>query len=249
MNNLTLKRYILKTLKIDNYIKDYRIADFPPYLKSVLIGLLLSDGGLERSYITSFVRLSVIMSMKNYPYVLHLYNLFEPYINSDIITIDIKNKSNLNEQKIYTTVRFKTISLPHLVKYYNIFYKENKSTKNRIKVVPNQLKYNFDSIALAHLIMGDGNYIKEMDVIRLYTNSFDKSNVNLLSKIIKKNLGIDNKVIHDRNNQYIIKIEKSSINLTRNLVLQYMHPCMYYKLGLELDLNKGFDYSKIIDLI
>ena len=45
--NLTLKRYILKTLKLNNYKKDYRLLiKLPKYLNDVLIGLLLSDGGL-----------------------------------------------------------------------------------------------------------------------------------------------------------------------------------------------------------
>src|SRR5579871_7054788 len=199
MDNLTLKRYLLKTLKIEDYKKDYRLNDLPFYLKSVLIGLLLSDGALERSSITSLVRLNVIMSMKNYSYILHLYNLFEPYINDDVKIIDIKNKNQLNNIKIYTTVRFKTVSIPHIVKYYNIFYKENNITKKQMKVVPEELRYDFDSIALAHLIMGDGYYHKKKGII-LCTHCFDKSDVSLLSNIIKENLSIDNKVVHYKNN-------------------------------------------------
>jgi len=46
MTDLTLKRYILKTLKINNYKRDYRLMNkLPPYLRNTLIGLLLSDGG------------------------------------------------------------------------------------------------------------------------------------------------------------------------------------------------------------
>jgi len=46
MTDLTLKRYILKTLKINNYKRDYRLMNkLPPYLMDTLIGLLLSDGG------------------------------------------------------------------------------------------------------------------------------------------------------------------------------------------------------------
>jgi len=76
MTNLTLKRYILKTLKLDNYKRDYRlIPRLPKYLNDTLIGLLLSDGGLQKSTDRSNVRLSVTMSMNSYPYIFHLYNL------------------------------------------------------------------------------------------------------------------------------------------------------------------------------
>lgn len=78
MNNLTIKRYIFKSLKLNNYKKDYRLnIKLPMYLHYTLIGLLLSDGGLQRFSETSNVRLSVIMSINSYPYIFHLYNLFE----------------------------------------------------------------------------------------------------------------------------------------------------------------------------
>jgi hypothetical protein len=82
MTDLTIKRYILKILKLNNnYKKDYRLmTKLPKYLNDTLIGLLLSDGGLERPTEGSNVRLSVIMSIINYGYALHLYNLFESYI-------------------------------------------------------------------------------------------------------------------------------------------------------------------------
>lgn len=50
------------------------------------------------------------MSLNNYSYIFHLYNLFEPYIDTDL---KIMNVNNLD--KIYYTVRFKIISLPKLL--------------------------------------------------------------------------------------------------------------------------------------
>jgi LAGLIDADG DNA endonuclease family len=235
---------------LSSYKKDYRLLSLPKYLKSVLIGILLSDGGLERSSLTSFVRLNVIMSIKSFPYLFHLYNLFEPYTNSDIQILDInKTHNSVREYKTYTTVRFKTVSLPHFLPYYDLFYKEDKTKNKWIKTIGDELKCNFDSIALAHLIMGNGNYLKDRNIIRLYTNSFNKNGVILLSNIIKENLQIDNKVMHDRNNQYIIIIEKNNVNLTSDLVLPYMHPSMYYKLGLNYESDNNFDYSKILNFI
>lgn len=49
------------------------------YLNDVLIGLILSDGYLERSSPTSAVRLTVSFGAKHSGYLLHLYDLFEPY--------------------------------------------------------------------------------------------------------------------------------------------------------------------------
>jgi intein/homing endonuclease len=113
------------------------------------------------------------------------------------------------------------------------------------------LKYNFNAVSLAHLIMGDGNYLKERNIIRIYTNSYIKNDVMLLSNIMKENLFINSRVIHDRNNQYIIIIEKNNIDFLRKTILPYMHPSMLYKLGIQNDtiFNSKFDYFKIINYI
>ena len=130
MTDLTLRRYILKTLKINNYKYDYRLMNkLPQYLNDTLIGLLLSDGGLQRSTDTSNVRLSVTMSIKSYPYIFHLYNLFESYIDTDLKIIDIKNSNKVNNNRNYSTIRFKTISAPQFIYYYNIFYKKKYHLK------------------------------------------------------------------------------------------------------------------------
>jgi len=99
--------------------------------------------------------------------------------------------------------------------------------------------------------MGDGNFLKERNIIRIYTNSFTKLDVYFLSDVIFSNLGIINKVIHDRNNQYIIIIEKNYLNLTREIVFSYMHPSMLYKIGINSNsflINK-FNYFNIINEI
>jgi len=111
MKNITMKRYIFKYLKLNDYKYEHRLnIKLSNYLNDVMIGLLLSDGSLEKWSDTSNSRLSVIMSMKNYLYVLHLYNLFEPYIDSGISFFNV-NK--------YIMVRFKTISMSQLL--YNHF--------------------------------------------------------------------------------------------------------------------------------
>jgi formate dehydrogenase assembly factor FdhD len=68
MTNLTLRRYILKTIKINNYKCEYRLMNkLPQYLNDTLIGLLLSEGGIQRSTDIPNVRLNVTMSVKSYP--------------------------------------------------------------------------------------------------------------------------------------------------------------------------------------
>lgn len=88
------------------------------------------------------------------------------------------------------------------------------------------------------------------EIIRIYTNSFTKEEVELLSLAITKKLNILNKVVHDRNNQYMLTISKNQLPLVRELTKAYMHPSMYYKLGLESVNLSSFEeeFKKIPEL-
>ena len=61
-------------------------------MNQVLIGLLLSDGSLEKSSPTITTRLSVMFGSLHTSYLFHLFGLFEPYTDSPIRTIDVYNK-------------------------------------------------------------------------------------------------------------------------------------------------------------
>lgn len=58
-----------------------------------------------------------------------------------------------------------------------------------------------DAVVLAYLIQSDGNFSSNR--IRIYTNSFTKSEVNLLANSIttKLNIVTGTGIAHDRNNQ------------------------------------------------
>jgi len=238
MIKYSLKRYFNKIDKIDTYHRDYRLSKLPPYLHQVIIGLLLSDGGLERPSDNGGARLSVIISHKNYPYILHLYNIFEPYIDTDINILDVKVKV-----KIYSTVRFKTITTPFLLHYYSIFYLQENDKMIR-KVVPTSINENFTPVMLAHLIIGDGNFLESRNIIRIYTNSFEEKDVKLLSDALNK-LGLNSYIIHDRNNQFIIIIEKKDLEKVQELVMPFMHPSIIYRIGVKSN-NDKFQYESIL---
>ena len=61
-------------------------------------------------------------------------------------------------------------------------------------------------------------------------------------------IDVNNDVFKDREDQYIIRIQSSELDKTRNLVLPYLHPSMYYRVGLKTD-NENFDYKKILDRV
>jgi hypothetical protein len=70
-------------------------------------------------------------------YLLHLFVLFEPFIDSGIQIISIKNKKNNTK---YLQVKFNTISLSLFLIYHKLFYIWNPKFKRFIKIVPFNIK-------------------------------------------------------------------------------------------------------------
>ena len=94
--------------------------------------------------------------------------------------------------------------------------------------------------------MGDGNLKKGDNIIRIYTNSFTKLEVEMLASAITSKLGIVTKAVHDRNDQYMLTINRAQLDKVRELIGPHIHPSMSYKLGLD-SCAKNFDYTNITD--
>ena len=247
----TLKRFLNSLYKNckDLYKIEYRNKlSMPYYLHQVLIGLLLSDGFLEKSSPISTVRLSITFGILHVGYLFHLFVLFEPYTDSGVQIIKVNNKK-INTK--YLEVKFNTVSLPIFLIYHKLFYIKDSKSKRFVKIVPLNIEYLMTPVVLAHLIMGDGNFKSPDNIIRIYTNSFSKSDVERLGLAISNKLGIMTKVVHDRNDQYILTISKNQLEIVRSLILPYMHNSMIYKLGLNAEdtKNLSFEYNKYLDIM
>lgn len=247
MSNYSLNRFIQSTLKLSAYVSHYRLMSrLPKYLEQVAIGLLLSDGSIERPTQTGGARMSVMLGFDTLPYLFHLYVLFEPYIEKGPSFSDVNNKKT---GKVYQTVRIRTGMMPIFVYYHNMFYRYNEEMKRYVKIIPYNIYDLMTRVVLAQMIKGDGNLQNGANIIRIYTNSFTKLEVENLASIITSKLGIDTKAVHDRNGQYMLKISKSQLDKVRKLVGPYMYPSMQYKLGVKVDSTVGFNYKNIMDQI
>jgi hypothetical protein len=117
-----------------------------------------------------------------------------------------------------------------------MFYIYDKILKRYIKIVPYNIEDIMTPVVLAHLIMGDGNLKSKDKILRIYTNSFLKKDVERLGNAITNKLGIVTKITLDRNNQYMLTISRNQLEKVRSIILPYMHISMLYK--LDIDLNK-----------
>lgn len=143
-------------------------------------------------------------------------------------------------------IRFQTGMMPIFVYYHDMFYYYDEVAQRYIKRVPENIDSLMTPVVLANLIMGDGNLKGGEGIIRIYTNSFTRLEVEKLA--ITSKLNIRTKAVHDRNGQYILTINKLQLNAVRTLIESYIHPSMLYKLGM-CGGTVGFNYKNILDQI
>ena len=202
-------------------------TNLPLELNSILIGIMLSDGGLYRSSPTANVRFEMSFGEKYKSLAFHIGELFKDYMSNPVKPVEIKGKN-----KVYINYRLKTKTLPVFNSYFEMFYEFNHLTNKYVKIVPDNILDLMDPIVLAYLIQGDGNFDKSRNRVRIYTNSYQKLEVENLALAIKTKLNIYTAPLHDRKDQWILTIGANNLDLLRKIVIPYFHPTMYYRLGL-----------------
>lgn len=190
---------------------------------SVIIGLLLSDGWLTLSSEKSLnARLGFKQSLTQSTYVYHVFNLLSHYCSSaPCLTSSVRSGKRNYGVQIFTR------SLPCFTELHSLFYVQ------KIKVIPVNIYDLLTPVALAHLIMGDGE--ARQSGLVLCTNSFPIKDVVRLMNVLIIRYGLDCILrLKKQNNktEYLIYIRQGSMPLLRTLVAPYLHPSMYYKLKL-----------------
>ena len=130
--------------KLTKQVRDMFVI--PYYQKSVIIGLLLSDGWLTYASKTNKnARLGFKQSLYHYSYALFVFNQLFHYCNSmPHLTTGIR------KGKTFYGLEFFTRSLPCFTELHSLFY------HNGVKVIPEKIFDLLTPEALAHWIMGDG---------------------------------------------------------------------------------------------
>ena len=199
----------------------------PQNLHYIFIGLMIGDGHIYKSSPTSNSRFEMSFVKDKKEFANWVEDLFKDYCNSGIKHI-FYNQNLLNLRFGY---RLKTLSLSIFNYYHELFYRKNNITWKYKKVVPSNIKDLMNPIVLAYLIMTDGNFDKSRNRVRIYTNSYSKTEVQRLAKSIELKLNIYVGVLHDRKDQYILTIGAKQLDKLRALVKPHFEPSMYYRIG------------------
>ena len=172
----------------------------------LIVGSLLGDGYLDKT--TRGYSLRFNHGIAQIRYVDYKYQLIKSFVNSP-------------PKRSGKAYYFRTISHPILTKLRNNFYLK------QTKIAPiNFLEENFDSFALAIWIMDDG--AADGNQLRINTQSFTLEENLWLSSFLQAKFGIYTTINVDRD-KYRLRIENSSMNLLKKMVLPYIIPSMLYK--------------------
>jgi len=201
----------------------------PQHLHEVLIGFMLGDGGIfYASKKSGTPRFEFSMGQERLEFATYMALLFRDYAINSLKEVKVQALAN---GQLYTSYRFKTKSL-ELFKYYrDMFYVTSTVTGRAVKIVPSNIIDLLTPVALAYLIMADGNYDAGRNRVRIYTNSFTKEEVGLLASRIQSKFGIYVGVLADKKDQYILTIGAKELPKLKTLVSEHMLPSMKYRIG------------------
>ena len=204
------------TLKYKGFsLKLREMSKIPLHLRSIILGVLLSDGWL---YKNKTGKTLFALKQTNFEYLWLVYSKMSHFSRS----LPRITKTNING-KNFSSFMFATRVYPCFTEWHNIFYLEGK------KIVPLDLYNLLTYEALAHWIMGDGCKLNKG--LTLQTQSFTvRECVFIISILIHKfNLKCS---IHMQRNQPTIYISSKSMEKLIPLILPYMCNSMVYKLGI-----------------
>lgn len=207
--------------------KEANIIKLPYYTKSIIIGLMLSKGRLQKSNKSSSnARLIIGSPLKNSIYIWYLFSLLSPYCSMYPYLYNRKTQVG--------PVELRTRSLSCITELYHEFYIIERKKKQLKKIVPLNIFKLLTREALAHWFIASKVFFAAKNgSVMLITSSFNLDEVIILMNVllIKYELTF---TLEIKESNYIILISKESYLKFKSLVDPYISNII---LSL-IDLNK-----------
>lgn len=207
-----------------------QIVGIPNNILYIITGILLTDGwidyiskkDLDKKTIQEInCRFRLKQSIIHSEYLIYVFILLSHYCISypRIKIAKVKGKS-------YNQLEFYTRSLPCFTILRNIFY------NGRIKIVPNNLYDLLTYESLAHIIIGDGSFVKGGG-LTLNLQSFLTKELIFIINILKIKFNL-NCLLHKSRSQYLIYIRVESIKRLYPIIYKYILPSIKHKFDIIL---------------
>jgi len=199
------------------------------FQKEALHGVMLGDGHLAKRSKTSTPHYTQTFGQKAGIFASHIYGLFLGFCSPrGFYTYMVQSGKN---SPFYQRWIVSTLVSTEFQPFVDLYYTFNTLGK-RIKILPKNIKDIISPVTLAYLVMSDGNIHKTHGIIRLCTNNFTKSEVQLIADAIYSRYKIECRLEHVRKQQYIIVIRKSEVPKFQAIVKAHIIPTLMYRIGL-----------------
>ena len=198
----------------------------PDYLHEIIIGSMLGDLSAEKPNKNCNTRLQFKQSLMNKKYIEHTYALFKEYCGTKPLIMS-KYDPRVNKLKVYSAVKFQTLSLSCFNIYKQLFY----DTAGK-KIVPLNIEQLLTNRGLTYWFMDDG--YKSLKGFYICTESFSLSEIELLVNVLINKFGLRSSY-HKTTNGYRIYIAARSQNKLTELIKPFLLEHFYYKLNLTND--------------
>lgn len=211
----------MRTKEIELYKEKLKLSD---YQKEILIGLLLGDGHLETQNQGRTYRLKIEHTYWQKEYTDWLYQVFKDWV----LTPPQEKEQTVNSN-LYKKYWFSTVSHGAFRFYAQQFY------DNRHKILPKLIHKWLSPVAMAIWFMDDGSLKSNRHRALIFnTQSFSKSEVLRLSKIMEDKFGISavlRKQSRKTEELYQLVTVKDGAEKLAEIIKPYILPSMKYKLG------------------
>lgn len=199
------------------------IADFtyfPPIIVSQLIGHLLGDGSLTKSYTSTFCYFVFTQTVKQFKYTWHVFEQLKHYCNS----VPLWNMG-LRKGVSYPFTQILTRSYPYLMTLYNLFYKQENG--KMVKFISDELIIYLNPVVLAYWAIDDGAF--SPNGFTFHTEGFTLPEIYKLAGMLHYVFGL-NCTVQKHDSKHILRVRAQSMVLFRSIVEPHFYQSMLYKL-------------------
>jgi len=136
------------------------IVFFPSFVYSVIVGLILSDGHLQKGKLNKNARLAFGQSVKHASFAIWIFNILAHYLGPGLSQGQgCQSFPHLETLRVNGTIfygiKFQTRTYPCFTELHSVWY------LNRVKVIPSTIFDDLTPVALAMWAQGDGSKLNK----------------------------------------------------------------------------------------
>lgn len=193
--------------------------------RTLIIGSLLGDGTMRVGKGAVNANYKVEHGLEQKEYVEWKYQILKPWV---FTKPKISYRYNEKGERYAKSWWFRTVRHPILTDLYDRFYQKGDYRTGK-KIIPKNLKKDFNPLALAVWIMDDGSYSRKNITISTY--AFSLQEIKYLQDCLWNVFRVEARYCPDRDKGYRMYFNQEETRNLVKIISPYIIPTMMYKIG------------------